>query len=167
VNSIDRVTERFGVRDGKLEVLPDRLLVSRVELRCVQEACDAGYIIVREQMGRVLVQESSGDENFELLVPIELQDAADAVQDLTTHATATGFETTERAAVDFGQLSHLFLSHAAIVPEPRQYASQLWAWSRGQATISTRHSSEPIRQQTSRHDRTSRANWRGSGSSLP
>jgi hypothetical protein len=94
-----------------------------LEHRRVQEAGEAGYVIVREQMGCVLIQESGGDENFELLVAIELENAANAVQDLPAHASFTRFQPAERATVDLGQVSCLFLGQTALVSEPRQHAS--------------------------------------------
>ena len=123
MNSIDRVTKRFGVRERKLEVPTDHLFVVRSERRAVQEASNPGYIIVREQVGGVLVQKTSGDEDFQPLVAIELEDAADAVQDLAAHATATGFEPAKRAAVDLSQVRHLFLRQTALVSEAGQHRS--------------------------------------------
>ncbi len=97
------------MRERKLDILANHLFVVRLEHRRVQEAGEAGYIIVREEMGGVFVQESGGDENFELLVAIEPENAADAVQDFAAHASFTRFEPAKRAAVDLGQLSCLFL----------------------------------------------------------
>jgi len=59
------------VRDGKVEVLTEHLFVVGFERRRVQEACDPGYVIIREQIGGVLIEEPRGDENIELLVPVE------------------------------------------------------------------------------------------------
>jgi hypothetical protein len=75
-----------------LEVLADHLFVVGFERWRVQEARDPGYVIVREHIGGVLVQESRGDENFELLAPIELQDTADAVQHVAADAPLARFE---------------------------------------------------------------------------
>ena len=43
-------------------------------------------------------------------MPIELQDVADAVQDLVTDAPFARFEPAQGTAVDLGQLSNLLLS---------------------------------------------------------
>jgi len=123
LSSIDRVTERFGVCECKLQVPPDHLFVLGFQRRYVQQARDPGYVIVREQIGGVFIQKPGGDENFELLVPIELQDAADTVQDIPADAPLARFEPAKRAAVDLGPACYLFLSQAAIAAQPRQNAS--------------------------------------------
>ena len=123
MSSIHRVTKRFGVRECKLEVPADHLFVVRSERRAVQEAGNPGYIIVREQVGGVLVYKTSGDENFQPLVAIELEDAADAVKDLAAHTTATRFEPAKRATVDISQVRHLFLGQTALVSEAGQHRS--------------------------------------------
>ena len=97
------------MRERKPEVLADYLFVIGLECPSVQEARNSGYVVVREQIRGVLVQESGGDEDFEPLVAIESQDAADAIQHLAAHSTVTRFEPAERAAVDGSQVSHLFL----------------------------------------------------------
>jgi hypothetical protein len=89
----------------------------------MQEACDPGYVIVGEQEGGILVQKSGGDENVELLVAIQLQDAADAVQDLAAHATLTRFKPTERTSSDRRQVGDLFLGQTALVSEPGEQAT--------------------------------------------
>ncbi len=93
----------------KLEVLADHLFVVEFERRRVQEPCDPGYVIVGEHIGGVLIQESGGDQNLELLVPIDLQDAADAIQDVAADAPLARFEPAQCAAVDFCQVSNLLL----------------------------------------------------------
>ena len=89
----------------------------------MQEACDSRYIIVRQQIGGVLIQESGGDENLELLAPIEVQDVTDTVQYFAADAPFTRFEPAECAPIDLGQMSGLLLSQTALVSEPRQHAS--------------------------------------------
>jgi hypothetical protein len=98
------------VRERKLQIPTDHLFVVGFERRCVQEACDSGYVIVGEHIGSVLIQKSGGDQNLQLLVPIELEDAADTVQDLAADAPLARFEPAKRAAVDFSQVSNLLLS---------------------------------------------------------
>ena len=97
------------MRKCKPEVLTDYLFVVSLECSSVQEARNSGYVVVREEVRGVLIQESGGDEDFESLVAIELQDAANAVQHLAAHTTVTRFEPAERAPVDGSQVSHLFL----------------------------------------------------------
>ena len=67
------------MRECKPEVLADYLFVVRLECPSVQEARNSGYVVVREEVRGVLIQESGGDEDFESLVAIELQHAANAV----------------------------------------------------------------------------------------
>jgi hypothetical protein len=55
-------------------------------------------------------------------VAIELQDIADAVQDLAAHTPAARFEPAERAVVNLGQLGDLLLSQPALVSEAGQQA---------------------------------------------
>jgi hypothetical protein len=97
------------VRERKLQVAADHLFVVGFEHWRVQEACNPGYVIVREHICGVLIEESGGDQNLELLVPVELQDAADTVQDLAADASLARFEAAKRAAVDPGQVSNLLL----------------------------------------------------------
>ena len=89
----------------------------------MQKARDPGYVIVLQQLGSFFGQESGGHKDFELFVTVELEDVADAVEDLATHSAATRFEPAERAAVDFRLLSHLLLGQAALASEPDQHAS--------------------------------------------
>ena len=65
----------------------------------MQHASDLGYIIVREDLGSVRIQESRGSEELELFVAIELQDDADAVQDFAADAAVARFEPAERAVM--------------------------------------------------------------------
>jgi hypothetical protein len=97
------------VRERKPQVLADDLFVVGLERCSAQETGDLGYIVVRKQVRGVRIQESGGDQDFEPLVAIELQDAADAIQDFAAHTTVTRFEPAQRAAVDRSQVSHLFL----------------------------------------------------------
>jgi hypothetical protein len=111
------------VRQREAEVLTQHQFVVGFERWRMQEAGDPGYIIVSEQMRSILVQETGGNEDFELLAAVELQNATDAVQDVAADATLTRFEPAERAAVDLGQVRNLLLGQAALVSEPRQHAS--------------------------------------------
>ena len=77
------------MRERKPEVLADYLFVVGLECRSMQDACNPGYVVVREQVRGVFIHEFRGDKDLEPLVGIELQDTADAVQHLPTHTTAT------------------------------------------------------------------------------
>ena len=77
------------MREREPEVLAEYLFVVGSECRSVQEARNPGYIVVRKQMCGLLIQESGGDEDFEPLVAVELQNAADAIQHLAAHPTIT------------------------------------------------------------------------------
>ena len=105
------------------KVLPERSFVVGLERWRMQQTCDPSYVVVSQQVAGILIEKSGGDEHFELLVAIELQYATDAVQDFLAHATATRFESAERAAIDIGQLSHLLLGQSALAAEPRQDTS--------------------------------------------
>jgi len=122
IDLVDRVAERPCVRDSKLKILADQLFIVGIESRCVQEAHDPRDVIVREQMGRVFIQESCSDEHFELLVAIELKHAADAVQDLAADSAFARFQAAERTAIDLGEERSLLLSQTALVSEPRQHS---------------------------------------------
>ena len=108
------------MRQRKPQVLADHNFIAGFERRLVQNAGDPGNVIVRQQSGGVLIQESGGDEYLELLAPIELQNLTDAVQHLAADAPLAGFEPAQGAPVDLGQVSDLLLSHTALASEPRQ-----------------------------------------------
>jgi hypothetical protein len=127
----------------------------------VQQTGELSHVIVCEEPGGVLVQESRGGEHVEPLVPIEVQDVADAVQDFTADPAVTRFQPAQRAVVDLGQTGDVFLRQPSLVSEARQQGSERFAWSGGPVAVSSRHFCAPIREKIHRREKTSRANWRG------
>ncbi len=87
------------MRQRQTDVLAKKERVVGLDRRRVQQARNLGHIIVREDLRGVLVQESRGSEEIELFVAIELQDVADAVQDLAAYAAVARFEPAERAVI--------------------------------------------------------------------
>jgi hypothetical protein len=140
----DAIAQCFGVRERQLNVLAKQPCVVGVNRRCVQQTGELGYVIVRKELGGVLVQEPRGGENIEPLVPIEFQDIADAIQDFTANPAVTRFQPTERAVVNLGQVSDAFLRQSSVIPEACQERPQPFDCSRGHAAVNTRHFSAPI-----------------------
>src|SRR3712207_4539153 len=97
-----------------MQALPEKLCVGGPAGRCVQQARDPGNVVIGEQLRRVLVQESRGGENRELIATIELEDVADAVENLAADAPATGFEPAECAVVDVGEPGNFLLRESAV-----------------------------------------------------
>src|SRR5688572_4342930 len=81
----------------------------RPRARASKQAREPGEVIVGKELCDILIQEPRRRENFEPLVAIELQNVANAVEDLATDPAVTRFESTERTAVDLRQAGDLLL----------------------------------------------------------
>ena len=120
VRSLNPVAECFGVRERGAHVLAKQHRVIERRRRSVKKAGQLSDLIVPQDLGRILVQESRGSEEIELFVAIELQDGTNAVQNFPADTALARFQPAERAVVDLREIRKLLLGQAAFVSEARQ-----------------------------------------------
>jgi hypothetical protein len=95
--------------ERKLHILAKQYGVMRPEVLIREQARETRHVFVREKVRGLLGQEPSRHQHVELLASIEFEHVADTVQHLAAHTSVSGFETAERAPVDFSKLSGLLL----------------------------------------------------------
>ncbi len=89
MRSLNSISQSLGMRECETDILTEKPRVVRIDRRCVQQARQLGDVIVRENLGGVLIQEPRRGEYTELFVAIEIEDFADAVQHVATYAAIT------------------------------------------------------------------------------
>jgi hypothetical protein len=89
----------------------------------MQHPGNLGYVIVRQDLGSVGIQNSRGSEEFELFVTIELQGGADAVQNFAADTPVARFQAAEGAVTDVSPVGDLLLAEPALLSEADQHVA--------------------------------------------
>lgn len=100
--------------EGEADVVAQEGCILVGKRRILEEAGEAGHVFVGEDLGGFRGEEASGGQDVDLLLALEAEDGADAVEDLPADAALARFEAAEGAVVDIGEAGDLFLGQVAV-----------------------------------------------------
>ena len=116
--------------EGQFHVLAKQGSMRLRKRRVQEQAGQARKIYVCQNLCGFHGEETGGDQDIELLAPVEFEDDADAVEDFATDAAITRFQATQGAVVDVGEPRDLILGQTAFGAELDQQATQIFAGTR-------------------------------------